>query len=151
MTKLIKGSPDQPEETQGQTLLDQAPDLKDYAQAKRAAEESREKHTFKTPPKFKRGANDPKSITILELTLQEEDIAWKLSMGSDKGLADEMLKRSLYAVDGRVVNHGVNEAELYYARWSARFRKLAMQAFARVNNTDKSDDDAFLASEEISL
>ena len=69
-----------------------------------------------------------------------------------RGLAaDETVRMSLHAVDGRRVNHAEEEALAYWAKWSPKVRALCQAGWAKIHTTSKEEDASFFASAERSV
>jgi hypothetical protein len=105
-------------------------------------------YTFKVPQACRIGPSDPEQLTIRELTSDQQIEASRLGQGNQLKAGFELAKAALYAVDGKVVNHGDFESEIYWQRFSSKVRQLASIAFANVHNTSNEEDADFLRSRQ---
>ena len=101
--------------------------------------------TVKNPPDPSR---DPHSFTLAELTPDSHILAQQLSKDNKTRFAYELLKQSLYKVDGREVNHADDEATAYVHKWSFKFRQQALLCYAQVHHSSNAEDEVILGSME---
>jgi len=105
------------------------------------------KYEFKVPHSCRVKDTDPRKLVMCELTAGQEELGAKLAKdGTGMRLASELAKLSVYSVDGKVVNHGEAGGEFYWAKWSAKVRRLVLQGYAKIHNTKDEEDDGFLES-----
>ena len=91
---------------------------------------------------------DPEKIVLRELTQDQMEMSNQLSRGDKKRSGAEAVKESLYSVDGRRVDHGEFEADVYWAKWSSPVRLQALHAWAEIHTTSKEQDTRFLATRQ---
>jgi hypothetical protein len=91
------------------------------------------------------------SITISELTAEEELMATKRVGGDILKLASELPKQALFAVNGNRVTLADGSADKAWAAMRPQLRRLVMTAFDRVHNPKDVDVDDFLKSQEVSV
>lgn len=103
-------------------------------------------YLFKFPkPKFGRFAAS--SISVKEMTPDDEEMAHKLAEAKGKkedGLGVELVRASIVAVDGKPVSTGFPE----FDKWNAKSRNFAAEAWRAVNGSTEDEKKVFLESAE---
>lgn len=108
---------------------------------------NRTKYTFKVPEASRTWASDPSTITMVELTLNEEQQASKSARVKEDSVAYALAVRSLVGFDGKTLTWEGNEKERAVERCSPKVRALILQAFQKLHvPADKGEVDAFLDS-----
>lgn len=102
--------------------------------------------TFTIPKSVRTSAGDPQEVTLKELTADQQQEADRLALGNRIKLGNELSKASLYAVDGKRVDHGEFESDVYWNRWSAKVRQLVIAGYGKIHNTDDAEDQSFFDS-----
>lgn len=126
----------------GESVVDKQPDA---AKALRAKAAPRPSWEFTTPKRVVAWGRCPERFTMFELTPAEMAQARKAA-GDTMSKTEAMAKRAIASVDGSPVDHGESEEEVYWGGWSAKFRTLVIQAFAKIHATEDEDDEDFLDS-----
>lgn len=104
-------------------------------------------YTYQIPERSRiAGDLDPKSITLRELDDDLLDQARKSGHGDEGRAAKEAIKLAIYKVNGKLVNHGDDEASYFWGRWSSKVRHLVQHAWTKIHATDEDEDTDFLAS-----
>ena len=110
-------------------------------------EDNRPKSRFTIPESARDKTRDPRTVVLRELSADEMTLAQKLAGGNSAKFANEAVKLSLWAVDGRTVNRGDAEQEAYWSRWSSKVRLLLTNGFGRLHSTTSEEDSAFFDSQ----
>jgi len=114
--------------------------------------DDRERYTYKVPETARRRATDPRTVTMVDVRLSDEEEADKVASaagGGDLKFTNELIRRSVVEIDGKPVDWSAPGGPEWLERTSAPVRNLIKKAFARVHRSDKGDEDAFLASESV--
>jgi len=102
--------------------------------------------TTYTIPESARTATDPKTVTIRQLTSGEEEAALVASNRKGTNFEYEGAKRSIYAIDDRVLTDTNNEREEAYYALSNKVRDLVIRGFTRVAMPTNGEASDFLTS-----
>lgn len=110
--------------------------------------------TYTIPERFRQFPTDPTSVALRPLTVREELEAGKSALASsnpDGALSIELLRQSVFSVNGKQVDWGTADPQWLEAT-SPRCREILLKAFLRVNRVTESKEDqaaeaAFFASE----
>lgn len=114
---------------------------------------SRLVHVFDVPVSV--GAGNIARVGLVELTIDEEQRAHKVSRGEGARLSYEMLKLSLvevHATDGavrKVVKHDGSADRLWNDEIGPQLRQLLILAYAEVHNPPEAAIDGFLKSRTV--
>lgn len=107
---------------------------------------SRTKYTYNIPT----GAEVPTtSVTLVELTAEEEMMATKRSRNDPIRLAFELAKSSLINVDGVVLGAGDGSLDRVWEKLHPKVRSFVMQAFNQIHAPREEDVSTFLASRQV--
>lgn len=104
--------------------------------------------TFKVPAGCRVFPDDPKTITMVPISLQEELEAHAIIASQGKGVAAlnyEQAKRSVCKLDGKPIDWGTTAPE-WLERASPQVRDLVVEGFAVVSRAKPKDVSDFLAS-----
>jgi hypothetical protein len=126
------------------------PNTGNFAGEAAAAVASLPKTTFKIPESA-RTATDPKTITIRQLTFNEEKAAMEAKEHGGGSFALEGCKRAICAADGNPITWTDNQAESFFMGLSNKVRDLAVQGFVMVALPNKSEADDFLGSAQTTV
>lgn len=114
-----------------------------------ALKRDREVHTFEIPP----GMCGPeyKSVSLLELTADEELLAAKRSKDSSGALrlGYELAKQSLCEVNEQPVSLNDGTADRAWNHMPPKVRSLVVQAYAELHSPPEEATDAFLKSRQV--
>lgn len=103
-------------------------------------------YVFKFPkPKF--GKFAAQSITVKEMTAEDEELALKIAEAKgkkDEAIGMEMIRASISRVDGKPVPVGFPE----FDKWNAKSRNFAAEAWRAVNGSTDEEKASFLESAE---
>ena len=103
-------------------------------------------YTFTVPKKSRLSPHDPAKITLRELDPDLMTQARKLSAAGGTSTSDEAVKLSLWMIDGRPVDHTIDEATYYWGRFSAKVRHHCNVGWGAIHATEPEEDEAFLSS-----
>ena len=106
---------------------------------------NRTRTTFPIPPGVREWDSDPKTVTMVALTVREEIEANKVADGrgtGDVGLSYELLRRSVVAKDGKPIDPTGTDLD-WVEGTSPKCRSLLLQAVLRMNRVSREDSDAF--------
>jgi hypothetical protein len=131
------------QKTQG-SIVDQQPDAYEAVKAP-APKDNRITFEFVTPARVYAWGRAPERFSMSELTPNEMAQARKAA-GDTMVKTEAMAKRAIATVDNVPVNHAEHEEDVYWSSWSAKFRSLVIQAFAKIHATEDEDDADFLSS-----
>lgn len=106
------------------------------------------RHTF-TIPESVRTKNDPSTITIQELSLEQDMHGQKL-IEKSKNPYDKV-KLSIVAADGKPLDWGKGEVDSLFESMSARARDLVSRAFIKVHTVEDSEASDFLDSQTVEI
>lgn len=106
--------------------------------------------TYNVPESIARSVNI-KTVTLVELTADEELFATKRSNNNPIRLAYELAKESLRAVDGKPVSTGDGTADLVWNRMGAKLRTLVITAYNELHNPKETEGADFLKSRQVSV
>lgn len=115
------------------------------AEAQRAAE-NRTRYTFKVPPKARMRESDPTSVTLVEITMKEQQEATRTAQANKVQVGLEMLKFAVVEADGKPLSWKGNEREIWLDQVSPKVRTLLLQAFNHIHAPADEDEADFLAS-----
>ena len=125
--------------------------LEQIMQASAAHEANRARHTFTIPPElFKEVGGDVQTVTLVELTADEEMMAAKRIQGEAVRLPFECAKESLRAVNGQPVSMGDGSCDRIWNKMNPRVRTLVITAYSRLHQPGKYTED-FLASAAVQV
>jgi hypothetical protein len=125
--------------------------LEDIHRAISSADE-RPIYTYKIPPSIARSTGVT-SVGLVELT-PKEMIAAEGRGTSRSEVAFELVKESWRRIDGRPITTGDGSTDVEWARSGAgwtKLRTLVGQAYNRIHNPEAAENEAFLASEAVSI
>lgn len=115
------------------------------AEAQRAAE-SRTRYTFKVPTKARMRETDPTSVTLVEVTLKEQQDATRVAEANKIPAGIEMLKHAVVEADGKKLTWANGEREVFIEQLSPKVRTLLLQAFNHIHSPADEDEADFLGS-----
>lgn len=101
---------------------------------------------FDIPPKARVRDEDPTKVVLRELDPGDFDLARKNAHGDRDRVSNEAVILSLHAVDGRPVDHAIDEGTFHWNRWGPKVRHLLQLGWAKIHVTEDDEDDAFLSS-----
>lgn len=104
--------------------------------------------TYNVPQKLQPELDGIKSITLRELTAQDELMATKRSGGDPIALAYELAKQSLCAVDGVDVKIFDETIDVAMGRLGPKGRALLLTAYTKIHAPSMDDTADFLSSVE---
>ena len=111
-----------------------------------APSKGRPRFTFTVPEACRINPDDPATLTMVPITLGEEQMALKAHNAGGLPLMYELAKMSLVAVDGRPLDWAGGARDTFLEKVSPPIRQLIQSAWAKVNVPAKEADEAFLAS-----
>jgi hypothetical protein len=111
---------------------------------------SRPKYTF-TFPESSRIAGDPVSVTLVPVTMEEENTANKTAKALGSEPNNELIKHSLVALDGASVTWENDGKASALNRCSPKVRELIGYAFGTIHIPKKIEVDSFLASLDVNV
>lgn len=110
----------------------------------------RARYTYKFPQGIKKQTGI-ESVTIIELTAQEELMATKRANNDPIRLAFEMALQCLVAVNGREVSLVDGSADKIWETMHPQARQLVMRAYDQTHNIQKDDAKDFLESRTVEV
>ena len=116
-----------------------------FAGEANAAIASLPRTTF-TFPEAVRTATDPKTITLRQITFNEEKAAMEAKEHGGGSFALEGCKRAICEADGKPITWHDDKAETFFMGLSNKARDLAVQGFIKVALPSKLETEDFLAS-----
>jgi len=125
---------------EGPSIVDAAPDMRSPRR------KIITKFIFDIPATARTKETDPTQITLAELTADDERMARKIGGSDPAKQAEELIKLSLYAINGKFVNQAESEADFYWERFGAKMRHLLLLAFTRVHATTDQEEESFFGS-----
>lgn len=112
---------------------------------------SRPRFTFKVPESARLFPEDPTSVTLVPVTIEEEQMALKTSEANKTPLGHELAKMSVVAANGKALDWAGGERDSFFGKCSPPVRQLLMTAWSNVNVPKKEIEDDFLASRVMDL
>lgn len=103
-----------------------------------------QRYTFTFPPDARLFANDPTSVSIAPLSLEQEIDGNKLLDKTNN--AFDKVKMSIVAVNGKPVSWINGEVDTVIERASPPVRDLIMAGFMKIHNASQADRAAFLGT-----
>jgi hypothetical protein len=125
---------------EGPSIVDAAPDMRSPRR------KIVTKYVFDIPASAQTKDTDPTQITLVELSADDERMARKIGGADPAKQAEELVKLSLYAVNGKAVNQAEAEADFYWERFGAKMRHLMLLAFTRTHATTDQEEESFFGS-----
>ncbi len=87
-----------------------------------------------------------KTIGLVKVNGREEKTASKKARGDNTMLAYELVKLSLYEVDGRRLKRAEHEAERIFNAMDPKLRNLVMAAYAKLHSPEDDETENFLGT-----
>jgi hypothetical protein len=116
------------------------------AEAARASAH-RTEYVFTVPPTARVWSTDPGTITMVELTFNEEQAASQAAKSHGRNAIYSLATRSVVAFDGKPLTWEANERERAIESCGPKVRALILQAFQKLHAPeDKGEVDSFLES-----
>lgn len=84
------------------------------------------------------------TIGLVKLNGREEKAASKRSRGDSTQLAYELVKQSMYEVDGRKINRGQHEEEKLWNNMDPILRNLILSAYAELHTPEDDEAENFI-------
>jgi len=106
----------------------------------------RAKYKYKVPAGMVDDFGGIKSITIVELTAEEELLAAKRAHGDAMRLALELAKESLRYVDDQELNTGDDSSDRAWARLGPKGRTMVLTAYSQTHTPKGEDVADFLST-----
>jgi hypothetical protein len=122
--------------------------LADHLRA--SGQNQRQTYSYKVPPKLA-ASTGIESVTLVELTADEEIAAAKRSRNDNVRLAYELVKSSLVGVNGKQVSLADGTADAAWNRMDPKVRALALQAYASLHNAEEEDVADFINSRSVNV
>jgi hypothetical protein len=92
-----------------------------------------------------------KSVSMVELTADEELAAAKRSRNDNVRLAYELAKSALVAVNGKRVGLSDGTADAAWNRMDPKVRNLALQGYSELHTVEEEDIDDFIKSRKTTV
>lgn len=112
---------------------------------------SRPRFTFKVPESARLSQDDPTSVTLVPVTIEEEQMALRASEANKTPLGHELAKMSLVAANGKVLDWANGERDALFGKCSPQVRQLVLTAWSNVNVPKPEVEQDFLASRQMEL
>jgi hypothetical protein len=106
------------------------------------------RYTFTIPDKL-RTEGDPKSITFVALTLEQELMGNKLLEKS--GNVFDKVQLAIVGINGQPVDWGSGQTDVVLGKCSPKVRELILHGYSKIHTADKADSDSFLATMEVAV
>jgi hypothetical protein len=107
----------------------------------------RAKHIYTLPAKLA-ALSDVKSVTLVELTADEEIMAAKRARGDQVRLALELPKEAFRGMNGKPLSSSDGSVDKEWDRLHPVVRSCVMQAYNALHNPGQEDVTAFLQSRQ---
>jgi hypothetical protein len=107
------------------------------------------RYTFTIPPKARTSAEDPESITLVALTMDQELMGNTLVVKSNNPW--EKVKLSLAALDGKAVDWGTGQVDTALGKMSPKIREFVIAAFRQIHLPTEDETTNFLESVRVDL
>lgn len=130
-------------------LVDELPSVSHYSQLRR--DQNVPKYTYTIPNKARTREKDPKKVTLIELSANEQMLARRQGGEDGRGAPEELVKMALFEVDGRRVVQANADQDTLWGRFGPKVRHLLMLAYAEIHQANKEDEDGFFASRVIEV
>jgi hypothetical protein len=108
-------------------------------------------YTFEIPAKLQPECSGVKTISLKELTSQDELMATKRANGDAFALAFELAKQALVAVDGQTVNVFDHTIDVAFGKLGPKGRSLVLSAYSKIHSPKSEDVDSFLGSLQVQV
>ena len=107
------------------------------------------RHTYTLPETTRELESDPSTVTLRQLTIEEEQAALAAAKAKNVDFSYEGAMRSLVAADGKPLTWTGDEVERFFRGLSNKVRDCVVQAFQRLAIPTRKESEDFLASEKI--
>lgn len=104
----------------------------------------RPRYTYRIPQKARMFANDPESVTMQPISIDEEQTAIRVSEATKNPVVYEFIKHSIVSVNGRQA--GWEEREKMLERASPAVRRLLLKAYDEIHSVAPEVEADFLSS-----
>jgi len=111
---------------------------------------TRAKYTYTLSPKDSEELN-VKTITLVELTADEEVMAAKRARNEPVRLAWELAKEALRGIDDKVLSTADGTADTAWEKLHPKVRSLLMQGYNELHNTTPESVTSFLTSRQTEI
>ena len=116
---------------------------------------ARPRHTFRVPESERVYDTDPTTITVSPLRVSEvldaSNVAMKAQGDGQMALSNELIRRSVVAINGKAVDWSSPLDAEWYERCGPKVRSLALRAYNKVNGPSDKGAEDFLDSETIDV
>lgn len=120
-------------------MSDQPASLMDAAQARA----NRVVFEFPVPKKYRNEVVN-ESVGMVKLRAAEEELASRKARNDSTKLAYELVKASIYEVDGKKLSKGDAEEETFWSNCDPKLRQLLLAAYAELHTPEDEDAENFL-------
>lgn len=110
----------------------------------------RAKYTYAVP-KHLAQHHGVSSVTLVELTAEEELLATNRARNDVARLAFELAKQSLVALDGRPLSTVDGSLDSQWQKLHPKIRSLVMNAYGQLHQTNHEETAAFLQSRQVEV
>ncbi len=121
--------------------MESAAKMQDHMQA----QNERVVFTFDIPEKFRNEAAR-ETVGMVKLTGAEEELASRKARNDTTRLAYELVRTSIFKIDGRVINRGNAEGDKLWNRIDPKLRQLLLAAYADLHTPEDDETEDFLES-----
>jgi hypothetical protein len=90
----------------------------------------------------------PKTIAFKELTSHDEEMAAEFAGGNDNKYVIELVKQSIALLDGKPVDWGNDDVNVFWHKAGPSLRTLCVNAYVKLHKVEKKDSKSFFDSEE---
>jgi len=131
-------------------MQDSGSNIAEQLGARKSSRADRPVYTYAIPNKLSRESGIS-SVSLTELTAEEELMASKRSRNDAFKLASELTKTSLVMVDGKRMSMADGSADAAWNTMHPKVRQLVMRAYSQLHSVEDEDESSFLTSCQVDV